>query len=153
MRILPRVALLTMLVFSASARADSRQSLKLADLPAAVRKTALQQKHSATIRRLERVVVEGKEIYELELRGGTVTRTVFIDSTGKVVEVRQPIKLSAVTPAAKAVIESSLENGTILRLESVKSPSGIIAAYEVKIRKNDKDFELRVGPDGRLVQE
>jgi hypothetical protein len=147
-------ALLTVMLFSATASADvSRQPIKLADLPLAVRKTALQQKQQATIERLEKTIAEGKEIYELELRSGIVTRTVFIDSTGKVVEVRQPTKLSEVTPAAKSVIENSVGDGTVVRLETVKIASGVIAAYQVKFRKNDRDFELRIGPDGRLVQE
>jgi hypothetical protein len=146
-------ALMTTLVFFASARADvSRQPVKLADLPAAVRKTALQQKR-ANIRGLEKTVQQGKEIYEVELRSGVVKRTVFIDAAGTVLEVKQPMTLSEVSPAAKTVIESSLGNGTILTLESVRTALGIIAAYEVKFDRNGKRSQLRIGPDGRLVQE
>jgi hypothetical protein len=154
MKILPRIALATVLLLSVSANADvSRHPVKLAELPPAVRKTALRQKQRATIRRLEKTVAEGQEIYEMELQSGIVSRTVLIDAAGQVLEIKQLIKLSALPPAAKTVIESSVGDGTILTLQSVKSPSGIIAAYEVKFRKNDKESQLRIAPDGRLVQE
>jgi hypothetical protein len=61
--------------------------------------------------------------------------------------------LSAVSKAAKAVIDSSVGNGTIMALESVKTASGIISAYEVRFRREGKESLLRIGPDGSLVQE
>ena len=154
MKLLSRLALVSLVMFTLSALADvSRQPVRLADLPAPVRKTVMQQKGDAGILRLEKFAQEGNQIYELELRGRGAGKTVLIDATGKVLEVKQPIKLSEVSPAAKAIIESSVGPGTIRTLQSVKIGSGIIAAYEVKFTRDGKQLQLRIGPDGSLVQE
>jgi hypothetical protein len=150
-----RLLLLTILpLYLVGARADvSRRPVKLADLPAAVRKIVLQQRQDATIVRLEKTQQEGKEIYEVALRSGAITRTVSIDEAGKVREVKQPTTLSQVSRAAKSVIDSSVGNGTIRTLESVKTATGVIAAYEIKFTRDSREFRLRIGADGRLVQE
>jgi|HubBroStandDraft_6_1064221.scaffolds.fasta_scaffold112595_2 hypothetical protein len=152
--ILPRPLLLASFLFLAAARADTpKQNVKLADLPATVRKSVLEQKQQARILRLEKTLQEGKEIYEVQLKSGVVRKTVFIDDDGAVLEIKQPIPLSQVSPAAKKVIESSVQNGKIVTLESVKSASGLIAAYQVRFTRNGTESQLRVGPDGRLVPE
>ncbi len=152
--ILPRPLLLASFLFLAAARADTpKQNVKLADLPATVRKSVLEQKQQARILRLEKTLQEGKEIYEVQLKSGVVRKTVFIDDDGAVLEIKQPIPLSQVSPAAKKVIESSVQNGKIVTLESVKSASGLIAAYQVRFTRNGTESQLRVGPDGKLVPE
>jgi hypothetical protein len=152
--ILPRPLLLASFLFLAAARADTpKQNVKLADLPATVRKSVLEQKQQARILRLGKTLQEGKEIYEVQLKSGVVRKTVFIDDDGAVLEIKQPIPLSQVSPAAKKVIESSVQNGKIVTLESVKSASGLIAAYQVRFTRNGTESQLRVGPDGRLVPE
>jgi hypothetical protein len=151
---LPRPLLLASFLFLAAAMADTpKQNVKLADLPATVRKSVLEQKQQARILRLEKTLQEGKEVYEVQLKSGVVTKTVFIDDAGTVLEIKQPIPLSQVSPAAKKVIESSVQNGRIVTLESVKSASGLIAAYQVRFTRNGTESRLRVGPDGRLVPE
>ena len=153
MKMLPGLALLSMFVFGAGARADlPRQPVKLADLPEAVRRTVLQQKGQANIFRLEKTFLEGNEIYQLVLRTGLGKKTVLIDAGGRFLEIKQPMKWSEVSPAARNVIVSSVANGNILSLESVKIASGIIAAYEVRFTKEGKQAELRIGPDGSLPQ-
>jgi hypothetical protein len=150
-----RFVLISILAFSGGAGADvSKKPVRLNDLPAEVRKAVERQKGAANILRLEKFEREGSQIYELELSGGgSASKTVLIDSAGKIVEIKQPIKLGEVSKAAKAVIDSSVGNGTILSLNSVKTASGIITAYEVKFSREGKESLLRIGPDGSLVQE
>jgi hypothetical protein len=133
--------------------ADGKGSLKIADLPAAVRKTVLQQKQQAKITQLEKTSLGGEEAYEVQFTHGASRRTVFIAGTGTVLQVKENISLSKVSLAARKAIESSVGNGTIVTLEAVKSASGLIAAYEVKFRKNGTQSELRISPDGRLAPE
>ena len=144
---------MSILAFSVGAGADvSKKPVKLNDLPAAVRRTVEGQKGATNILRLEKFEREGTQMYELELSsGGSASKTVLIDAAGKVVEIEAPIKLSEVSKAAKAVIESSVGNGHILSLSSVKTASGIISAYEVRFRREGKESLLRIGPDGSLV--
>lgn len=156
MRIFLRNALIALLVCSVIVCAEvRREAVKLAELPPAVRDTVVQQKRYATIRQLEKTVDEGKVIYELKLQQppAHTTKTIFIDAAGTVVQIKQPIALSVVSPAARRVIQSSVGNGTILTLQSVQTASGILAAYELTFRRNGRESQLRIGPDGALVQE
>ena len=150
-----RFVLISILAFSVGAGADvSKKPARLNDLPAAVRKTVERQKGAANILRLEKFEREGSQIYELELSGGgSASKTVLIDAAGKVLEIKEAIKLGGVSKAAKAVIDSSVGDGTILSLNSVKTSSGIITAYEVRFSREGKESLLRIGPDGSLVQE
>lgn len=149
-----RLLLLASVLFFTAARADtSKQDLKLTDLPAAVRKTVLEQKQQASILRLVKTRQEGKEVYEVQLKSGVARKTVFINDVGTVLQIKESIPLSQTPPAAKKVIESSVENGKIMTLESVKYASGLIAAYEVRFTKNGTESRLRIGPDGSLVSE
>jgi hypothetical protein len=150
-----RFVLMGILAFGVGAGAEvSKKPVKLNDLPAEVRKTVERQKGAANILRLEKFEREGSQMYELEFSsGGSAVKTVLIDAAGKIVEIKEPIKLSEVSKAAKAVIESSVGDGHILSLDSVKTASGIISAYEVRFRREGKESLLRIGPDGSLVQE
>jgi hypothetical protein len=113
-----RFLLMSILASSVGAGAGvSKKPVKLNDLPAAVRKTVEDQKGAANISRLEKFEREGSQMYELELSGGgSASKIVLIEAAGKIVEIKKPIKLSAVSKAAKAVIESSVGNGIILTL-------------------------------------
>jgi hypothetical protein len=156
MKIFLQIALMTLPLCSVLVRAELRRKpVKLEELSPAVRKTVLQQKKNATIRRLEKTVDEGKVLYEVTLEHpptGTA-KTVFIDTAGTVVEVKQPVTLAVVSPPARKVIQSSVGDGTIVTLQSVQTASGILAAYELTFKRNGKQSMLRIGPDGTLVQE
>jgi hypothetical protein len=140
--------------FTTTAVADnSRQPVKLAGLPTAVRKTVLAQKQKGAILRLEKTSKDGKEIYEVQLKNGDLTKTVFIAVAGAILQIKQPVPLSRVSPAARKVIESSVGDGKIITLEFVQLPSGLIAAYEVKFQRNAVERFLRLAPDGTLSPE
>jgi len=141
------------LVLAMPANSAAKRSLNLADLPAAVQKTVLEQEQRATILRLETTSLNEQEVYEVQFKDGVSRRTVLIDSKGTVLQIREKIALSKVSPAARKVIESSVGNGKIVGLETVKSASGLIAAYQVKFKRNGAQSKLRISPDGRLAPE
>lgn len=103
--------------------------------------------------RLEKIVREGNQIYELEFSNDAARKIVVIDSEGKILEIRQPAKLAEVSKAAKAVIESSVGKGKLISLESVKTAAGIVASYQVQFEVEGKKTLLRIRPDGSLAQE
>jgi hypothetical protein len=148
-----RLALLALLC-AASVRADEiRRSIKLAELPTAVRETATRQQADGTLLRLEKINREGAVVYETEFSSGGAKRIVLINSDGKIVEIRQPVNLDKVSRTARAVIESSVGKGKLISLESVKTDAGIVAAYQVRFEVEGKKTILRVRPDGSLAQE
>ena len=146
------IAAVLLLVVPATAGASS-SDLQLADLPAAVQKTVLQQKQHGTILHLGKILWDGHEWYEAQIRSGASSKTLRIDATGLLLEVDESIALSKVPPVARKAIESSVGNGNIKKLESIKLASGLIAAYRVQFQRNGKESELRISPDGRLVPE
>jgi hypothetical protein len=151
----PRILLLAaLLLLVVSATADtSKSDLQLSDLPAAVQKTLLQQKQHGTILHLGKILHDGQELYEAQVKSDVSSKTLRIDSAGLLLEVDESIALTKVPPEARKAIESSVGDGKIKKLESIKLASGLIAAYRVQFERNGKESELRISPDGRLVQE
>ena len=96
---------------------------------------------------------DGHELYEAQTKSGSSGKTILVDQRGAVLEIDEPISLPRVPPEARRAIESSVANGKIKKLESIKLPSGVIAAYRVQFERNGKQSELRLSPDGRLVPE
>jgi hypothetical protein len=133
--------------------ASAGSDLRLADLPDVVRKTILEQTQHATIIHLKKTLRDGHELYEAQTKSGSSGKTIFVDQHGAVLEIDEAISLSRVPPEARRAIDSSVANGKIKKLESIKLPSGVIAAYRVQFERNGKQSELRLSPDGRLVPE
>jgi hypothetical protein len=127
--------------------------LQLADLPDAVRTTILEQSQHAIIRHLKKTLRDGHELYQAQIKSSTSSKTVLVDEGGAVLEIDEAIPLPQVPPEARKAIESSVANGRIKKLEAIKLPSGVIAAYRVEFERNGKRSELRLSPDGRLVPE
>lgn len=148
-----RLALLVLLCAGSARLEETRQPVKLADLPPAVRQTVVKQQAVGNLLRLEKIVREGSPIYELEFSNGSARKVVVIDVEGKVLEIRLPAKLTEVSKAARAVIESSVGKGKLISLESVKTAAGIVAAYQVQFEVQGKKTLLRIRPDGSLAQE
>lgn len=133
--------------------AETRQAIKLAELPPVVRQTVAQQQGGGNLLRLEKIVREGNEIFELEFSNDSVRKIAVIDREGKILEVRQPVKLAEVSKAARAVVESSVGKGKLISVEGVKTAAGIVAAYQVQFEVGGKKTLLRIRPDGSLAQE
>ncbi|MEQ1473282.1 MAG: hypothetical protein ABLQ96_05655 [Candidatus Acidiferrum sp.] len=148
-----RLALIVLLCAGSACAEETRQAIKLADLPSAVRETVKLQQAGGNLLRLEKIVREGIPVYELEFSNGAARKIVVMDATGKVLEIRQPVKLTEVSKAARAVIESSVGKGKFISLESVKTEAGIVAAYQVQFELESKKTLLRIRPDGSLAQE
>ena len=148
-----RLALIVLLCASGACAEETRQAVKLAELPSAVRESAKRQQAGGNLLRLEKIVREGVSIYELEFSNGAARKIVVMEAAGKVLEIRQLVKLTEVSKAARAVIESSVGKGKFISLESVKTEAGIVAAYQVQFEVEGKKSLLRVRPDGSLAQE
>jgi hypothetical protein len=133
--------------------APASSDLQLADLPAAVRKTLLEQTPHSTILHLKKTSRGGHELYEAQVKSAASSKTLLVDERGVILEIDEPISLSQMPPEARKAIESSVANGKIKKLEAVKLPSGVIAAYRVQFERNGKQSELRLAPDGRPVPE
>ncbi len=142
----------SLLVVSALAQAKEK-SVKLKDLPPAVKAAVEQQAgKDGKIRGLDVETENGKTVYEAELTVGKQRRDVSFDESGKIVEIEERVALESVPAAAKAAILKAAGKGKVLHVESVSDGSKIVA-YEAKVKVDGKKSEVRVDPQGQPAPE
>jgi hypothetical protein len=116
----------------------------------------IERQQSGAISRIEKDSLEGREVYKVRIdkkaaHGAVESRTLFVEVGGAILEIREPALLAKITPAARKAVENSIGDGQLVKLESVKLASGVIAAYQVAFKRNGANLELRIAPDGRLA--
>jgi len=139
------------LVFSANGLAqNSEKSVKMRDLPEAVRKVVEEQSKGATLRGLTKEVENGKTFYEAELKVNGHNKDVLIDASGAVVEIEEQVALSGLPAEVKATIQKAAGKGKITAVESI-TKNNSLEAYEAHVTKAGKKSEVKVTPDGKLI--
>ena len=139
------------LVFCATSFAqNSEKSVKMKDLPQAVRKTVQEQSKGATLRGLAKEVEDGKTFYEAELKINGHNKDVLIDPTGAVVEVEEQVTLASLPPNVRVTIQKAAGKGKVLIVESI-TKNNTLEAYEAQISRAGKKSEIKVAPDGQLI--
>lgn len=131
---------------------DSERSVKMSELPAAVRETVREQSRGARIRGLSVETENGVTNYEVELKVNGHTRDVLIDPSGAVVSVEEQVALASLPAAVKTAIEHNAGGGRIVLVESI-SKGGVVEAYEAHVRRAGRTREIKVGADGRSISQ
>jgi uncharacterized membrane protein YkoI len=130
---------------------DNEVKVKMKDLPAAVQKAVQEQSKGATLHGLSKEVEGGKTFYEAELKVNGHGRDVLIDPAGAVVEVEEEVALAAVSGPVKAGVQKAAAGAKLIKLESI-TRNNTLAAYEVTVRKGGKTSEVKLSPDGSLME-
>jgi putative PepSY-like beta-lactamase-inhibitor len=139
------------LVFCATAFAqNSEKSVKMKDLPEAVRKTVQEQSKGATLRGLAKEVDDGKTFYEAELKVNGHNKDVLIDPSGAVVEIEEQVAFASLPAEVQATIKKGARKGKITAVESI-TKNNTLEAYEAHVTKAGKKSEIKVAPDGKLI--
>ena len=141
---------LTLLITAGICQGDEKL-VKYGDLPPAVRETAEKASSGAIVKGYSKETHGGKTEYEVETIVDGKSRDISIDRSGKVIEVEQQISLSAVPAAAMAAIQKGAGDGSIQKVEEVKSD--LETAYEAEILRHGKHREIRVHADGSTAPE
>lgn len=133
----------------ATAAMAQDQPVKMADLPAPVRRAVQAQlAKGASLRGLSTDIEGGQREYEAELTVAGHHRDLAMNSQGTILEAEEPVALSSLPAAARAGLA---KRGRVLRVESV-SHNGKFVAYEAVVQKaNGKRTEVRVDRRGRSV--
>ncbi len=137
------------IVVAASAH---EKSIKLKDLPEAVRKTALEQSKGGRIIGLSVDVEDGKTVYEAELKLGARRLDVSIDQAGALLESEERVALAELPAPVKAGLEKAAGKGKITMVEAI-SKNGAVAEYEAQVRAGARRFDVKVAPDGGALPE
>ncbi len=144
LRLLPVSAVL------AGLGAAYEQPVRMSDLPPAVRQVMERETRGATVTRLSRETENGRVYYEAEMTANGLPREVVIDQSGAVVKVEEKTRLEHVPQAARHTIEQHAEGGQVVDVER-KTRYGK-TTYEAKVVKASESFEVKVTPEGRLIE-
>jgi len=128
----------------------SEKKVKMKDLPKAVQKTVHEQSKGAIINGLSKEVEQGKTYYEAELKVNGRGKDILIDSAGAIVEVEEEVTMASLPAAVKTAIKAKAGKGRVVKVESITKNNALVA-YEAKINTAGKKSEIRVGPDGKLI--
>ncbi len=121
---------------------DTEKSVKIEDLPVAVRKTVMEQSKGVKIRGLSREVKHGKTYYEAEL--------IVNGHKKNVVEIEEEVALNSLPPAVRVGIEKQAGYGKILKVET-STKNDAIVAYEAEVQSAGKKSGIKVGPAGKPI--
>jgi uncharacterized membrane protein YkoI len=122
-------------------------TVKLADLPPAVKATVDAETKGATLKGLSKEQENGKTVYELESLVNGRTRDLMIDAAGKVYVVEEQVDVDKAPAAVKSALEAK---GKIVVLESVTENGK--THYEGQVRtKAGKKLALELDADGKPI--
>src|SRR5262249_55960521 len=125
-------------------------SVKLEQLPAAVRKTIAAESVNAKVVGYSTELEKGKRLYEVELIVDGYSKDISMDGDGNIVEVEEQVKLESLPPSVRDALARAAGAGTIVKVESL-TKHGRLVAYEAHIKKCTRRFEIQVGPAGEKL--
>ena len=148
-----RIGLFTMAVslLSISAVAQEKK-ITAKDVPAAVISAFKSAYPKATIRGYAQEKENGKTLYEIESREGSMTRDILYNPDGTVAEIEESIATSDLPADALQAIKQKYPRAVITRAEKtiVKDPAGDKIGYEVSARQGRKRFAMEFDENGKV---
>jgi len=129
---------------------EARMTMK--SLPEAVRKTAMVETKGATIVEITKEIDEGKTVYEVATKQNGRTRDIIIAEDGTLKVAEEQVEMAELPKVVKETFEKNTGKGKIIVVEAVHL-SGKFAYYEAQVRTGKKVSELKVGLDGKLIQD
>ncbi len=129
---------------------ETEVRVTMKDLPAPVQQTVREQSKGAVVRGLAKEVEGGQTFYEAELRVNGHNKDVLMDPAGKIVAIEEQIALNALPAVVRTEIVKRAGKGRVLMVESI-TKDGAIVAYEAHVRTAGKISEIKVSPEGTLV--
>ncbi len=141
------LTLLLTCAMTARAAAQER-SVKRADLPPAVQKTADAQSAGATVRGYSSETEDGQLEYEVAMTVKGHGRDVTIGPDGSIIEIEEEIALDSLPAPVREGLQQRAGSGKIGKVESL-TKHGAIVAYEAHVTTGAKRSEVQVGPDGK----
>jgi len=126
------------------------KKIERSNLPSSVEKTVAVQTHGAKILGFSKEKEQGKTYYEAETMIDNRSRDVLIDENGKVVEVEEQVTLDSLSSAVRTRLQAKAGKGKIVKVESITKNDHVVA-YEAKVQREGKSFEVQVGSDGNSL--
>jgi hypothetical protein len=129
----------------------TKRKITRADLPAAVL-TAFTKDNKAKATNITLVKQnEGQTLYEIETAAKGKKQGWIYAADGSLVETEEAIKLSALPAAVADAVKKEHPQMKIDKAEKVMRDGNIIA-YEVEAEKGKEEIEMRIAPDGKVLE-
>lgn len=122
---------------------ENESAVEWSQLPDAVKNGLNTVLNGATAERVTREMEDGRTVYEAEFSADGQTRAVTVSDQGVVLETESEIAADALPEAVAAQLPDNAE----IREAELKT----VTFYEIELRVNGKDRELRIRPDGAEV--
>ena len=128
---------------------DEEQSLKRKDVPKAIL-TAFEQAYpKAKIIGYSKESDEGKTVYEIESKDGTVSRDATYADDGTVVSIEESFPYAGLPDAVHSAVTKDYPKARVGICEKVTK--GTTIQYEVHLKSGKKNVEIVFDSDGKLV--
>ena len=119
----------------------SERALRAAEVPAPVRAAFQHAYPHATVRGYSTEVENGRRIYEVESREGSVGRDVSFGADGSVLEVEETVAMTQLPAAVRDAITRQAAGAAVTRAERVVAAGD--TTYEFKIRGRRGEVKLK----------
>jgi uncharacterized membrane protein YkoI len=127
----------------------SSTEVDLADTPKAVQAAIARRLDGGTVEKIDRIIERNSFSYQVEI-GGERKGELLLGEDGTC--RRERVALAQLNPQAQRTIKERIGSGFIVRIDQTFAFSrrGSLR-YEVQGRRNGRDFDFSVGPNGRFL--
>jgi len=147
------IAVIFAVLLSAAMSPAQEKPIQKSDLPSAVQKAMKQRIVGSTVRGYSFEVEDGQQKYEIETIRNGHTRDITFAPDGRILEIEEQVELASLPSKVRDALNARAGSGKITTVESI-SKEGKLLAYEAKVNKSGRKYEIQVGPDGqRLTHE
>ena len=140
--------LIIMAVFSTAQARENKIAVK--DLPVAVTAAFQKAYPKATITGAATEVEDGKTLYEVESKEGTIQRDILFTDKGEIFEIEESIALEALPANVKSALEKQFTKYRLIKGEKVTEGTKVV--YELKVKSGKKTFAVVLDSNAKIVK-
>ena len=140
--------LIIMAVFSTAQAQENKIAVK--DLPVAVTAAFQKAYPKATITGATTEVEDGKTLYEVESKEGTINRDLLFTDKGEIFEIEESIALEALPANVKSALEKQFTKYRLIKGEKVTEGTKVV--YELKVKSGKKTFAVVLDSNAKIVK-
>jgi hypothetical protein len=134
---------------SSLAQAQEKK-IDVKDLPAAVTAAFQKSYPKAAVTGASTEVENGKTMFEIESREGTINRDLLYTDNGEVFEIEENVTPEALPAGVKSSLEKQFTKYKLVKGEKVTR--GAKVAYELKLKSGKKMFSVLVDDSAKIVK-
>ena len=140
-------ALFVIAMFSAQAQ---EKKIAIKDLPAAVTAAFQQTYPKATITGAATEVEDGKMMYEVESKDGTINRDLLFTEKGEVYEIEEGLLPESLPADIKAALEKQFTKYKLVKAEKITH--GAKVEYELTVKSHKKIYAVVLDSSAKIVK-